>query len=74
MFQSLTKHLPILTMGLVCFAMVSCEKDPPEPNAVIASFQYEISEDNWAEVTFTSFSQNCGIVRVGFWRQQHKHG
>ena len=34
-------------------------KDPPEPNAVIASFQYEISEDNWAEVTFTNYSQNA---------------
>ena len=60
MFQSLTKHLPVLTMvALVCFAMVSCEKDPPEPNAVIASFQYEISADNWAEVTFTNYSQNA---------------
>ena len=34
-------------------------KRPPEPNAVIASFQYEISEDNWAEVTFTNYSQNA---------------
>jgi len=40
--------------------IASCGKDPePEPSAVIASFQYEVSESNWAEVTFTNYSVNA---------------
>ena len=36
---------------LVSLVIVSCKKDPePEPAQVIASFQYEVSETNWAEV------------------------
>ena len=45
---------------LVSLVIVSCKKDPvPEPAAVIASFQYEVSETNWAEVTFTNYSVNA---------------
>lgn len=39
--------------------LVSCDKDDPEPEAPIASFQYAISETNFLEVTFTNFSQNA---------------
>lgn len=50
-------------LGLVIFAslvMFGCRKDPvPEPSAVIASFQYEVSETNWNEVTFTNYSANA---------------
>jgi PKD repeat protein len=50
--------------GSVVFFMVtalvflsSCEKDPlPDP---VASFQYEISDDNYLEVAFTNYSQNA---------------
>ena len=45
---------------LVSLVIVSCKKDPePEPAQVIASFQYEVSETNWAEVTFTNYSANA---------------
>ena len=50
-------------LGLVIFASLvvfGCRKDPlPEPSAVIASFQYEVSETNWNEVTFTNYSANA---------------
>ena len=50
-------------LGLVLFAslvMFGCRKDPaPLPSAVIASFQYEVSETNWNEVTFTNYSANA---------------
>ncbi len=45
--------------AILLITFVSCEKeaDPaPEP---VASFQYDISEDNYLEVSFTSFSQNA---------------
>jgi len=45
---------------LVSLAVASCRKDPaPEPSAVIASFQYDVSETDWAEVTFTNYSVNA---------------
>ena len=55
----------------MCFAMVSCEKIPRPMRSSPVSI--EISEDNWAEVTFTNYSQNAASY-VGIWRQQHKHG
>ena len=57
--------------GLV---LTGCRKDDPEePGDAIATFQYEISADNWAEVTFTNYSQNATLLRMGFWRWQHQH-
>lgn len=40
------------------FALTSCE---PEEEVLdpVASFQYEVSEDNFLEVSFTNFSQNA---------------
>ena len=53
----------IQAFGLLIIAslvIASCKPDPvPEPSAVIASFQYEVSETNWAEVTFTNYSANA---------------
>ena len=41
--------------GLV---LTGCRKDDPEePGDTVATFQYEISAGNWAEVTFTNYSQ-----------------
>ena len=38
----------------------SCsDEETPEPEEVIASFQYEISEENYLQVTFTDFSQGA---------------
>ena len=43
--------------GLV---LTGCKKDEPEdPADAIASFQFEISDSNWAEVIFTNYSQNA---------------
>ena len=39
-------------------ALSSCKKEEPAPDP-IASFQYEISEANYLEVTFTNYSQNA---------------
>jgi PKD repeat protein len=51
---------------LAAFALVgivfisACNGDDPEPaDNPIASFQYEISADNFLEVAFTNFSQNA---------------
>ena len=42
---------------LITFSSCEKEADPaPDP---VASFQYEISDDNYLEVSFTSFSQNA---------------
>ena len=53
----------IQAFSLLLFAslvIAGCKKDPePEPAAVVASFQYEVSETNWAEVTFTNYSVNA---------------
>jgi PKD repeat protein len=58
----MNKTIQALSLLLVASVVItSCRKDPePEPTAaVIASFQYEVSETNWAEVTFTNYSVNA---------------
>ena len=58
----MNKTIQALSLLLVASVIItSCRKDPePEPTAaVIASFQYEVSETNWAEVTFTNYSVNA---------------
>ena len=50
--------------GLV---MTGCKKDEPEdPADVVATFQYEISAENWAEVAFTNYSQNASSYAWDF--------
>ncbi len=48
-----------LSLGL--FLSIGCNKDDeePTPEAPIASFQFEVSQDNFLEVSFTNFSQNA---------------
>ncbi len=47
-------------MFSVPFLFNSCEEDDAEPaEDPIASFQYEISEENYLEVRFSNFSQNA---------------
>jgi len=47
-------------LSIIAF-LPSCEDDDPEPvpEDPVASFQFEVSEDNWQMVTFTNFSQNA---------------
>ncbi len=45
---------------IAAVALSGCRKDDePEPADVIASFQYEISAENWSEVAFANYSQNA---------------
>lgn len=55
------KTIQILSvLFLASLVIVSCRKEPEEePSQVIASFQYEISPSDWAEVIFSNFSQNA---------------
>ncbi|MFP4064682.1 MAG: PKD domain-containing protein [Bacteroidales bacterium] len=46
-------------LSIIAF-LPSCEDDEePIPDDPIASFQFEVSEDNWQTVAFTNFSQNA---------------
>ena len=50
--------------GLV---MTGCKKPEPEdPADVVATFQYEISAENWAEVAFINYSQNASSYAWDF--------
>lgn len=54
------KHALMLIGLFSMIAMVSCKDDEEEPiEDPIASFQYEISEDNYLQVSFTNFSVNA---------------
>ena len=47
----------MIVSGLIFFTACSDDEEPtPEPNA---SFQFEVSEENGLEVTFTNFSQHA---------------
>lgn len=61
--------LTLLFMGLsAVLVFTSCKKDDedPEPEGIVASFQYEVSATNFAEVTFTNFSQNASSYEWDF--------
>ena len=61
-FKSKTRFMQVflLIASFAFFALASCSKDDDEPAAdPIASFQYEVSEDNHLEVKFMNFSQNA---------------
>lgn len=46
--------------GLLLFAgLSSCNPDEGDTEDLIASFQYEVSSDNFLQVSFTNFSQNA---------------
>ena len=50
--------------GLV---MTGCGKeDEEDPGAAIATFQYEINPENWAEVIFMNYSQNASTFAWDF--------
>jgi PKD repeat protein len=53
------KQLVFLFGAILLINLVSCEKEAEPAPDPVASFQYEISEDNYLEVSFTSFSQNA---------------
>lgn len=61
-FEKLFRHALYFIGALSIMAFLpSCEDDDPEPipDDPVASFQFEVSEDNWQMVTFTNFSQNA---------------
>lgn len=47
----------LVLSGSILFT--SCEKDPEPKEDPVSSFQFEISETNFLEVTFSNFSQNA---------------
>lgn len=48
------------------FTFSSCEKEEEPVEDPIASFQYEVSEENWQQVTFSNFSQNAETYSWNF--------
>ena len=53
------KTVSLASMALLLFSLMlvsACSKDEPEAQA-IASFQYEVSEENTLEITFTNYSK-----------------
>ena len=48
----------MIVPGLIFFAACSSDDEEPTPEP-IASFQFEVSDDNGLEVTFTNFSQHA---------------
>ena len=52
-------QLVFLLGAILLITFVSCEKEAEPAPDPVASFQYEISDDNYLEVSFTSFSQNA---------------
>ncbi len=66
-FKWLAVYSMLIALGtIVTFS--SCKKDSDDPPAKdpIASFQYEISPDNYLEVKFTNFSQNATSYEWNF--------
>lgn len=59
-FQLLSKFFLLLGVFSLVFFNSCKEDEPDEPTtAPVASFQFEISADNFLEVVFTNFSQNA---------------
>ncbi len=49
----------LMTIALAAICLVAgCKKDDDDDNTPVASFQYEVSADNFLEVAFSDFSQN----------------
>jgi PKD repeat protein len=59
------KHALIIIGLFAVIAMVSCKDEDPIEDP-IASFQYEISEDNFLQVTFMNFSLNAETYAWNF--------
>ncbi len=53
------RKIIFLLGALLLVTFGSCDKETEPAPEPIASFQYEISDDNYLEVSFTSFSQNA---------------
>jgi len=69
--ERLKKHLlfsrAILLLGVFSvFMLSSCKDDDPIIEDPIASFQYEISEENFLQVSFMNFSQNAETYSWNF--------
>lgn len=51
--------LAFAVISMVSFNACKKDKDDPEPQNPVASFQFEISPDNFLQVTFTNYSTNA---------------
>jgi PKD repeat protein len=60
------KVLSVLFLSSLVIAACNKDDDNPEPADVIASFQYEISAENWSDVVFTNYSQNASTYAWDF--------
>ena len=58
--------LSVLFLSSLVIAACNKDDDNPEPADVIASFQYEISAENWSDVVFTNYSQNASTYAWDF--------
>ncbi len=59
----------IAALGLGVILATGCNKDDddiPQVDTPIASFQFEVSQDNFLEVAFTNFSQNASTYQWDF--------
>lgn len=57
-YHRLLNWLPIITLLIFTTSCELSDKDE-EVGEPVASFQFEVSAEDWAEVTFTNFSQNA---------------
>lgn len=61
-FESLWRFNWLPLIALIVFTsceLLDKEDDTETPGEPVASFQYEVSSEDWAEVNFTNFSQNA---------------
>ncbi len=57
--NNLTKSLCLLMSFILLAVFTACNNDDGDVNELIASFQAEVSTDNFATINFTNFSQNA---------------
>ncbi len=57
--NNVTKSLCLMLSFIVLAVFTACNKDDGDVNELIASFQTEVSADNFATINFINFSQNA---------------
>jgi len=56
----------LLMSAVTLVFLASCNEDEPKPEEVVASFQFKVSEENFLEVSFTSFAQGADTYAWDF--------
>lgn len=63
----LTPHVGLMSLLLIFGVISSCSDDPtPAAQDPVASFQFEVGQTNFLQVTFTNFSQNASTYSWDF--------